>query len=521
MYPQQLLWSASPLAAVFFVILALFFGPWKNYKNQPIDDAERQPLLQALGPSFALNFDVTLERFVSYPAATQVPDTTAVILNWSRLPDVRRIVALLCGSSLDQTIAAIIVWNNSPQKLTEHDFVACPKGKLTIRNSPSNLYFQARFIACSQASTHYCFIQDDDYLVWPEIIQAVHAYIKRSTSLGVYLLPPHEKLSSDLRAISVGSDVHTSFAWLGHGALIPRARAIQFLALMNWFNASDEELNMADNYFTILSNTFVETWFDQGVELGGGQPFTVGSEGEERNRRHILRATDMLESIVASNDTSCSQVSEIPDLPYIQRGLQLDPPQVFRAPCLGSACLLETTINILPETVQHAASSASEMFALETANKKRIGVARMTHYLSHSPSNAVDGNPETAFCSFDNAKPGDMISLDVFTSQGLELQHVELAFLVDVPTESILRASVFEVGNAGNRAVSTISYELVCVDTGIVPPDRDFRFLRECSIQMLPSIDIAGAHVFRARLQKEMNQNWCIHEVWLRVRRSQ
>ena len=45
---------------------------------------------------------------------------------------------------------------------------------------------------------------------------------------------------------------------------------------------------MADNYFTILSNNIPERWFDGGVELGGGQAFTVGQEGEERNNRHIV-----------------------------------------------------------------------------------------------------------------------------------------------------------------------------------------------------------------------------------------
>jgi len=45
---------------------------------------------------------------------------------------------------------------------------------------------------------------------------------------------------------------------------------------------------MADNYFTILSNTIPERWFDAGIQLGGGQPFTVGQEGEERNNRHIV-----------------------------------------------------------------------------------------------------------------------------------------------------------------------------------------------------------------------------------------
>lgn len=47
-------------------------------------------------------------------------------------------------------------------------------------------------------------------------------------------------------------------------------------------------MKMADNYYTILSNRVPEVWFDQGVELGGGQPFTVGVEGDERNDRHVV-----------------------------------------------------------------------------------------------------------------------------------------------------------------------------------------------------------------------------------------
>lgn len=83
-------------------------------------------------------------------------------------------------------------------------------------------------------------------------------------------------------------NIHTGFAWLGHGTLVKRYRVVQFLSLLRHLNLSETELKMADNYFTLLSNTLPEVWFDQGIELGGGQPFTVGSEGEDRNRRHIV-----------------------------------------------------------------------------------------------------------------------------------------------------------------------------------------------------------------------------------------
>ena len=61
-----------------------------------------------------------------------------------------------------------------------------------------------------------------------------------------------------------------------------------FLSLMDDLKFSDKERKMADNYFTILRNDFTEIWHDRGVELGGGQPFTVGTEGERRNRLHIV-----------------------------------------------------------------------------------------------------------------------------------------------------------------------------------------------------------------------------------------
>lgn len=46
----------------------------------------------------------------------ELPDTTAVILNWSRLPNVVQLVKIMC-SSLQDTFAQIFVWNNNPQPL--------------------------------------------------------------------------------------------------------------------------------------------------------------------------------------------------------------------------------------------------------------------------------------------------------------------------------------------------------------------------------------------------------------------
>ena len=46
------------------------------------------------------------------------PDTTAVILNWSRFPNVLQISSVLCSPALDGVIAQVFIWNNHPNPIT-------------------------------------------------------------------------------------------------------------------------------------------------------------------------------------------------------------------------------------------------------------------------------------------------------------------------------------------------------------------------------------------------------------------
>lgn len=124
------------------------------------------------------------------------------------------------------------------------------------------------------------------------------------SNAAIHLLPAHELFSSILRTTSAPAPslLHTSFAWLGHGALIPRARAQAFLDLMRALNASEAEIRMADNFWSVLANDAgleggTEVWFDQGVALVGDNAFTVGEEGEERNRQFIVRALSCIDGM--------------------------------------------------------------------------------------------------------------------------------------------------------------------------------------------------------------------------------
>ncbi|KAI0094456.1 hypothetical protein BDY19DRAFT_912836 [Irpex rosettiformis] len=454
------------------------------------------------------------------------PDTTAVILNWSRFPNVQRIAVLLCSSSLEKIILEVVVWNNSPQAISYEDFIdtTCPRSKLKIYNSPANLCFQARFLACAQSSSPYCFIQDDDYLVVPEVIQSLHARIRQTQHPHtIHLLPAHEYLTSTLRQTFVHNEmsskksIHTGFAWLGHGTVMHRSEAMDFLKLMHQLNASEEEMKMADNYYSILSNRVPEIWFDQGVELGGGQPFTVGTEGDERNNRHILQATKYLESIIFS-DPPPAESGLLESLPFVRisEDYNLQTALSVRAACRDARCLLESNIPLLPESLRHSVNSGADMLELEAYNRGLVSSATNRNYLERPPSRAIDNRLDTLFESLGDAKIGEFIQLDYFDD--LLVLHpsggLEMVWLVDINTERILRSSQITTSSAGLTRCARAS-QVVCKDAQIAGES-----LREC-IAPLQSSDLPHCelgHVARLEVVRSVQPPvpWRVHEVWVR-----
>ncbi|KAG9222431.1 hypothetical protein CCMSSC00406_0002766 [Pleurotus cornucopiae] len=423
------------------------------------------------------------QSFDKASASSQGPDVTAIVLNWSRFPNVVKIATVLCDPALNTVIQNVTIWNNNPAPLSVADFAdaKCPTGKLHIYNSPTNVLFQARYIACQQATTPYCFIQDDDYLILPEIIRTMRARIPQSEERGIHLLPPHEMLSTTLRPINPPStDIHTGFAWLGHGAMISRTRATEFLQLMNEY-ATEEQLKMADNYYTILANRIPEVWFDQGIPLGGGEAFTVGSEGDERNERHIGNAIEMLGKILQTNDS----------VPYVNRNPDsASLGSVLIAPRRGSDALFETNIDVLPAPAG----------ILDDAT-------------DHPPSHAVDGRTDTAFCPISGAQRGEYLLFD--TINGISPhQNASLVFLVDPLGCAALRSSTFEGSADGMTWGSLGPSHLICDPEHQSISAETPKASTQCSIS-LGHADIPGLRYLRATLVANVNLLWCLYEIWI------
>ncbi|KAK7061562.1 rab geranylgeranyltransferase [Favolaschia claudopus] len=383
------------------------------------------------------------------------PDVTVVVLNWVRLPNVVKIVSTLCAPSLGDVIKEIVVWNNNFNRpLVDQDFAGSPCSKLSIRNSPENLYFQARFVACANASTPYCFIQDDDYLVKPEIVTSLRA---RINTHDIFHLPPDEFISGHLLSIQ-SPLLDFGFSWLGYGAMILRSNAQSFLALLDTLQASKQEKQMADNYFTILKNEFPEIWTGHPISLFGGGDFTVGEEGVARNRKHIAAATSYLDHIIASGNNSWPYVSLAPSSPG---------PRLERAPCLERSCVLESTLQFLPDSF-HASdvssfNKAADLFTREAHLSSTLIPEFSSNYTEHSLSKAVDANPSTSFRSLKNGTIGDTLTLDILDRRRLNWTNtIQWVWMIASDNVPLVEASKVSFSTDQRTWVPDVSLTAEC-----------------------------------------------------------
>lgn len=86
--------------------------------DHPPQNVEFQP---RLAPSSYRNDTRMQFKNISPPwrgPARSTGNTVAVVLNWSRFENVRRIASVLCKPELDPIIEHVLVWNNNPKPLT-------------------------------------------------------------------------------------------------------------------------------------------------------------------------------------------------------------------------------------------------------------------------------------------------------------------------------------------------------------------------------------------------------------------
>jgi hypothetical protein len=90
-------------------------GERPNYTPHPSHGIEAQPRL----PAGSYRTDARTRFHNLLRRSTTRRDTAAVVLNWSRFQNVRRIVSFLCGPKLEPIMKHFLVWNNNPKPATD------------------------------------------------------------------------------------------------------------------------------------------------------------------------------------------------------------------------------------------------------------------------------------------------------------------------------------------------------------------------------------------------------------------
>lgn len=194
----------------------------------------------------------------------------------------------------------------------------CPASKLRIYNSPRNLLFFARFLACAQSDTPYCYFQDDDWLVRP--VRALYAqfsrdpegpivvhtstevsllfglewcfYSKLPLPLFVFPLPCAPLLgAADLGPNRTDNPLHTCFSWVGTGAFTSRRHVDRFLSLSTVLAYPRDELAHADNSFATFQNEPPYVLTSELTPLPTPFGHSSGEDGIRRNKEYIVSIT--------------------------------------------------------------------------------------------------------------------------------------------------------------------------------------------------------------------------------------
>ena len=157
---------------------------------------------------------------------------TAIILHWQRLSGVQQSIQYYLKTQL---FKQIIVWNNNPEiELTQNQLLPNNQSSNLIRiiNSDQNLKDEAKYRACSEATTLVCFYADDDWDT-SHYIKSLIASFRSDPNLLHSFTDPYTFYTNLIWSYFDSTiDLHTGFSWIGCGSVFLREHARRHLQLL-------------------------------------------------------------------------------------------------------------------------------------------------------------------------------------------------------------------------------------------------------------------------------------------------
>ncbi|KAF9430670.1 hypothetical protein BGZ94_005100 [Podila epigama] len=322
--------------------------------------------------------------------------TTAILLSWKRLDALQIIINNLCAHDM---FKEIMIWNNNVEVHIEEKMFNC--SKVRVYNSPANLFFVARYMACAMASSPYCYFQDDDW----------HIHHLRSFYANFLRFPHllHTDTRSDVWSMTNWQwcffedavNMHSCFSWLGTGAWTTRDGVVKFLKQATVTEMTPLEFAYGDMYYSTFLNQVpyqLENHLDELEEESTG--FSKGKEGKDRNKLYMHIAAQKLWDALVRKDPEFEQEELHPR--YNERDV--------RSPCDDDRCLLISNKNPFPDIRMFKYRPYIDISDNENLHRQ---YEDPTPYIANPFSFAVDNSDHTAYKSTRPIVKGDYIGIDM------------------------------------------------------------------------------------------------------------
>ncbi|KAG0242789.1 hypothetical protein BGW41_003465 [Actinomortierella wolfii] len=320
---------------------------------------------------------------------------TAILLNWSRLQNLKEIVDNLCPYEM---FKEIMIWNNKVDIHLEEKIFNCPK--VRVYNSPDNMFFVARYMACAMASSPYCYFQDDDWQIYH--LRAMYANFLRFPQF------VHTDTNSDVWALTNWHwcfyedevNMHACFSWLGTGAMTTRENVVKFLKQASVTNMDSLEFAYGDMYYSTFLNQVPYQLENYLYEMPQDFAFSAGSSGKQRNKDYMHRAARKLWDALERKDPLFEREELHPT--FLERDV--------RSPCLDDRCLIISNKHPFADVRMFKYRPYIDIEQGEILHRQ-YEVPDI--YVQNPFSKAVDGLDDTAYKSTENIKKGDYVGLDM------------------------------------------------------------------------------------------------------------
>eukprot|EP00164_Ancoracysta_twista_P006574 GFYU01009175.1.p1 GENE.GFYU01009175.1~~GFYU01009175.1.p1 ORF type:complete len:672 (+),score=249.33 GFYU01009175.1:314-2329(+) len=182
-----------------------------------------------------------------------VEGATAALLSWKRTQNLPKILGNIAKRSW---IKEVIIWNNNNEtKLKASDYrkYMAEGVDLVVLNRKENVNNIGRFEACVRAKYRSCYMQDDDWV--PTVLDSLWESYKTEPNLVHAMVGQTVYMWNALWSyFNQQLGMHSSFAYIGVGSIVPRWVALNFLKQVRATPQGVKFGFCADVMFTIWTN---------------------------------------------------------------------------------------------------------------------------------------------------------------------------------------------------------------------------------------------------------------------------